>query len=220
MRSLVMSIVVLVLALFVCPVRAEFPTPSAYPISWELAFEWATPRRIAVVVPNEKQPQAYWYMTYRVTNTTGTEQQFLPFFEMLTEDGRIIRSDKNVPDAVFAAIKERERSKYLEPPEKIAGTIRVGEDQAVDSVAVWLEPAREMGRFSIFASNLSGESVIMLKTDAGYVTVKKGEELVGLKDPELLVLRKTLQANYIILGDEVFPGEDEVNENPNEWIMR
>ena len=34
------------------------------------------------------------------------------------------------------------------------------------------------------------------------------------------ILRKTLQLNYFIRGDEVYPGEDQVNDNPSMWIMR
>jgi hypothetical protein len=60
-----------------------------------------------------------------------------------------------------------------------------------------------MGRFSIFVSGLSGETA-----------TTKGPE--G-KD---VILRKTLQLNYLIRGDDVYPGEDDVNENPSEWVMR
>jgi hypothetical protein len=35
-----------------------------------------------------------------------------------------------------------------------------------------------------------------------------------------VILRKTLQLNYLVRGDDVYPGEDEVNENPQEWVMR
>ena len=60
-----------------------------------------------------------------------------------------------------------------------------------------------MGRFAILVGGLSGE----------YQKVKNaaGEDVV---------LRKTLQLNYIIRGDEVYAGEDEINENPSLWIMR
>ena len=36
----------------------------------------------------------------------------------------------------------------------------------------------------------------------------------------LTILRKTLQLNFFIRGDEVFPGEDEVNKDSEDWIMR
>src|SRR5436309_10296030 len=85
-----------------------YPKPSPYPVSWELKFEHGKPQRIVVEVPGAAAPQAYWYLTYTVTNNTDKEQTFLPVFEMLTEDGRIIRSDKAIPAGVFGAIKQRE----------------------------------------------------------------------------------------------------------------
>ena len=60
-----------------------------------------------------------------------------------------------------------------------------------------------MGRFSIFVTGLSGENA----------TVKGPDD----KD---VILRKTLQLNYLIRGDEVYPGEDEVNDDSQEWVMR
>ena len=64
-------------------VRAQYPKPSPFPIAWELTFEHGEPRRVIVPGPNGV-PEAYWYMTYSVTNNTEREQVFLPRFEMLT----------------------------------------------------------------------------------------------------------------------------------------
>jgi hypothetical protein len=65
---------------------------------------------------------------------------------------------------------------------------------------------------------LSGEFV-ELKDDKGNL----------LKDAkgDNLILRKTLQLTYHLNGDDVYPGEDVVNEgegrignNPKVWVMR
>jgi ABC-type transporter MlaC component len=40
------------------------------------------------------------------------------------------------------------------------------------------------------------------------------------KDGNPIILRKTLQLNYHIRGDDVYPGEDEVNVNKSDWVMR
>src|SRR5437764_7368924 len=88
--------------------RADYPKPSPYPISWELKFDHDLPQRIVVKVPGAAAPQAYWYVTYTVTNNTAQEQTFLPFFDMLTNDGRVIPSDNTIAATVFNAIKQRE----------------------------------------------------------------------------------------------------------------
>lgn len=201
------NLAVLICGLFLstlCPtVLAEFPTPSPYPISWELDFQHQTPQRIVVTPPGSEVPVAYWYMTYTITNNTDSEQVFLPIFEMLTNDGQVIRSDNNIPAPVFDAIRERERNEFLEPFVKIGGDLRIGEDEAREGVAIWREPMPEMGRFSIFVGGLNGEAATVAGPDG--------------KD---VILRKTLQLNYFIRGDEIYPGEDEINDEPQKWVMR
>ena len=54
--------------------------------------------------------------------------------------------------------------------------------------------------------------------DPGQMYSKDSEE--DLLKKSLTILRKTLQLNYFIRGDEVYPGEDEVNKDSEEWVMR
>ena len=191
--------------------RADFPKPSPYPISWQLKFDHGVPRRVVVDIPGQPVPVAYWYMTYTVTNNTDQERTFLPVFEMMTKDGNVIRSDKDIPKVVFDAIKKREKKPLLEPWTKVGGELLLGEDQAKDGVAIWQEPTPRMGKFTIFVSGLSGEHVEM-KDDSGKVMKDK--------DGNPIILRKTLALQYHIRGDEVYPGEDEVDPQPEQWVMR
>ena len=200
----------------------DYPEPSPYPIAWELKFEHSKPKRIVVQVPG-KGPRAFWYITYTVTNESDEDQTFLPEFEMLTRDGKVIRSDRGVPVQAFEAIKRKEGNRFLLPTSKIGGIIRVGEDQSRDGVAIWPEPMAEMGTFSIFVGGLSGETVTLKMVDGKPVRVKPenvSEELKGVKPEDVVILRKTLQLNHVIYGDERFPGIDEVNVKPEQWVMR
>jgi hypothetical protein len=182
---------------------AEAPKPSLYPVSWELKFEHATPKRVVVSVPNAAAPQAYWYMTFSATNNTGKERMFLPVFEMLAEDGKVIRSDKLISQSVIDVIRKHEGNKFIEGGIQVSGEIRLGDDQTKYGVAVWPEPTLEMGRFSIFVGGLSGE----------YQTIKA--------DGKDTILRKSLRLNFWISGDDVYAGEDKVNVDKAEtWVMR
>src|SRR5262249_14738039 len=147
------------------------------------------------------EPQAFWYMTYTVTNLSNQEQNYLPRFEMLTEDGRVIRSDDHITVEVLESIRRRERNLHLESVVEIAGTLRVGEDQARDGVAIWREPDPRMGRFSIFVAGLSGEAVILKDSKGEPITTSTAD---GQKRP--VVLWKTLALDYHMAGDEKFPG--------------
>lgn len=183
---------------------AGYPKPELVPSSWELNFTHGRPQRIVADVPGAANPQAFWYLTYTVTNKTDRERSFLPSFEMLTPDGRVVRSDKGIPALVFDRIKEREKKTFLEPFYQTAGKLLVGDEQAKDGVAIWPEVQLRMGFFSIFVEGLSGETA----------EVKVGDKPV--------ILRKTLQLNYHVRGDEVYPGEDEVNaaDTAMQWVMR
>ena len=216
MKSLLVKLVFAICTAFaVCALvsdaRADYPKPSPYPISWELGFEHSKPKRIVVDSPGESAPKAYWYMTYTVTNKTDKEQTFLPIFQLVTKEGQVIRSDKNIPSKVFDVIKQREHIKFLEPYTKVAGELRIGDDQAKDSVAIWEEPESKMGTFSIYVGGLSGESV--------FLKDEKGEQTKDA-DGKPVILRKTLQLNYQIPGDEVRPGDDPIIEKDHTWVMR
>ncbi|MGE5607658.1 MAG: hypothetical protein ACM359_00240 [Bacillota bacterium] len=192
-----------------------YPKPSAYPISWELKFEHSTPKRLVITPKGAQKAQAYWYMTYTVTNLGDQEWRFLPVFELMTEDGKVIRSDNNVPPVALEAIRVREKNRSLESVTEIGGVIRAGEDQARDGVAIWPEPTPDMAMFSIFAGGLSGEGIV-LKDDKGQVVTREAKD--GKKEP--VVLHKTLQMDFHIPGDDRYPGKDEIDVLDEQWVMR
>lgn len=189
---------------------ALYPQPSLYPIAWELDFKYDTLRRIVLEVPGERSPKAYWYMTYVATNNTSQEQVFLPRFEMVTKEGTVVRANTERSSAVFQQIAQRERSKPLQADLDLQGRILVGEDQAKYGVAIWEEPAAELGSISIFVSGLSGETATL--------TDSQNKPLMD-KDGKPIVLRKTLQVDYTVRGDELY-ANDTVTKTGESWVMR
>jgi len=188
-----------------------YPKPSISPISWELRFDHAQPRRIVVEVPGQPSAKAYWYMTYTVTNNSDHDVTFLPTFEWVTKEGKVIQSDKNIPNVVFEKIKAATGNKLLENAVKIEGTLRQGEDQAKDGVAIWEEPAPRLGSFTIFVTGLSGEST--------QLTDDSGKPITG-PDGKPILLFKTLELDYKLAGDELYPGNDLLEKVGQAWVMR
>lgn len=207
---LIACVGILATASFTSTAPARFPEPSIYPITWELDFKYETPRRIVVEVPGQSSPRAYWYMTYVATNNTNQEQVFLPTFEMVTRSGKVVRSDTERSAAVFQAIAQRERSKPLQSALDLQGRILVGEDQAKYGVAIWEEPEAELGSITIFVSGLSGETAVLKDSQDKPLTDKDGNPIV---------LRKTLQLDYTVRGDELYAG-DPVVKTGDSWVMR
>jgi hypothetical protein len=208
----IVSLTVIVALLAVRTAQAgKFPEPSPYPVDWELTFTHDAPKRIVVDVPGAATPQAYWYLKFTVTNNSDKEQQFLPVFEMMTNDGTVIRSDDKISPTVFDKIKQVEGDNLLEPMNKVAGTLRIGEDQAKDGVAIWREPASPMGNFTIFVGGLCGEHVEMKNDD--------GSPVLGA-DNQPVILRKTLRLDYAVLGDDPNPAPDALHAKGEKWVMR
>src|SRR3954447_7823075 len=85
-----------------------YPKPSAYPISWDLRFEYQTPKRIVVRTAAGRESEAFWYMTFTVANLSREEHNFLPRFEMMGNDGQVRRSDDNIPLTVLETIRIKE----------------------------------------------------------------------------------------------------------------
>jgi hypothetical protein len=188
---------------FAMPVRADFPKPSPYPVSWELTFQHSVPKRILVQGPGDSNPSAYWYMTYHVVNNTDRDKiLFYPSFEMMLEDGQVIRSDMGISPGVFDAIKKHEHLKYLQSEDLIGGDLRQGEDQSKDGVAIWAEPRLRMGTFTIFFSGFWGESA----------TVTVGDKEV--------TLHKSLQLTYHLDSDENHPGGGDLVAKDETYVMR
>ena len=205
-QALVLATVAALVGAFANPAEAKkFPEPSVYPIAWQLDFKHGMPKRIVV------GDTPYWYLTYTVTNNTGQEQVWAPNFEMLTNEGKRIKSDRDVPREVFERIKSTENSRFLQPAAVVAGPLHQGEDQAKDGVAIWKEPNPRMGEFKIFVGGLSGEYVIL-----------KDENDKPVEGPDKLpvILRKTLELDYAIYGDEFYPGRHEVHATGEKWVMR
>jgi hypothetical protein len=193
---------------------AKHPEPSLFPVSWELTFKHGSPRRIIVDVPGTSAPAAYWYMTYSITNKTGSDQMFDPAssFELYTPDGKGYRGNFAIRREVFDAIKKRENNPMLESADKISGIIRQGEDEAKDGVAIWKEPASQMRSFNIYVTGLCGEHVMLKDDDGKPMTNTEGQPII---------LRKTLELTYQVRGSGKGPIDpDQIEAKPEHWVMR
>ncbi|HEX4125224.1 MAG TPA: hypothetical protein VHY37_10900, partial [Tepidisphaeraceae bacterium] len=113
--------------------------------------------------------------------------------------------------AVFDKIKQVEGDNLLLPMNKIAGTLRIGEDQAKDGVAIWPEPQGRLGNFTIFVGGLCGEHVALKKDD--------GSPVLGA-DGQPVILRKTLELDYAVYGTDTTSTSSEAHFKGQKWVMR
>lgn len=198
------------------------PEPSPTAVTWELDFKYVNPpRRIEV------GGDTYWYLVYTATNRSSATQRFFPRFQLVTEDLRVIETDMGINAAVFEAIKQRHKQThpYLVSPTKAVGDIKIGDDNAIESVAIWRNVDLNVNEFKILAGGLSGETRLIRnpafdpskpETPPSAATEPKGAE----SNPRFFTLRKTLEVGYRVAGSERTRSAAEPTLEYARWIMR
>jgi hypothetical protein len=190
---------VLALLAVACSVLA-YPTPSAVPLRWELNF---IPGELRLYhhQPNDRH---YWYFTYMVENRTGREQTWAPRFTLFTDAGEILSSGEGVTLEVTRSIMSMLGNELLMNQYEIIGELLQGREHAKEGLVVW--PARNLNitELSLFISGASGE------------TARVTDPLTG----EELLLRKTLQRDYVVPGNPAARGSRPLELSSQRWIFR
>lgn len=198
------------------------PEPAPTAVTWELDFKYVNPpRRI------EMGGTTYWYLVYTATNRSSATQRFFPRSQLVTEELRVIETDMGINAAVFDAIRQRHQKThpYLVSPTKAVGEIRIGDDNAIESVAIWRNVDLSVNEFKIVIGGLSGETRLIRnpafdpsrpETPPSAAAEPPGTE----QNPRFFTLRKTLELSYRLAGSENTRIAAEPVLERARWIMR
>jgi len=183
------------------------------PTAWYLDFSTANPSASSLPSPGKRFPPPNWYLTYTVTNNTGKELNSSPTSNSSPRTAKIFRGDRQHPPARSLTPSRRTPpTTLLVSAAQITAPLHQGEDQAKDGVAIWEEPLqRAMGAFTIYVGGLNSE-----------FTPAVDDKGARSKDAEgkPITLRKALELNFVIWGDEIKPEKDDVQVKPERWVMR
>jgi hypothetical protein len=195
------------------------PQPAPTPVSWELDFKFLDPQRIEVLEPGSDKPEVYWYLVYTVTNRSDRGVFFFPTFQLVTEDLRVIDTDKGISKLVFDAIRARHRKthKYLVHPTKAIGALLVGDDNSRESVAIWRASLVDVNSFTIYVAGLSGET--RLVPNPSWHADDAPSTQAG-ENPKYYTLRKTLEIRYNLPGSATGRAEALPERVSVRWVMR
>jgi hypothetical protein len=200
---------------------------------WVLDFKFKDPRLIKVNVPGRGQ-KVCWYLWYQVINYTGQPRTFVPNFELVTHDTRMVYKDQILPAAEEAIRKVEDPEDYykIKNSVTIAGkpipvSLPKATPRPVTGVAIWMDPNEpypdddeatkkkkaklpklaDSNRYSIFVAGLSnGWSLSDDPAEPGKKSV---------------VRRKTLQLNFRRLGDKYEMKSEEIRFlPPAQWVYR
>lgn len=183
------------------------PEPDPVPRRWQLRVEPGPLRLATFDVPGAAgtpKPQAYFYLTYKVTNTSGQDILFAPSFELATSDGDIVRSGRSVPLEVTRAIISRLGNPLLQDQIQILGELLQGPENAREGVVIWPAPTLDTEEITIYAAGFSGETTSV--------------QVPGTTDTALL--RKTLMVRYPVPGELTERGDRPLAPGEQRWIMR
>lgn len=182
------------------------PEPDPVPNRWELDLE-VGPLRVANV-PTEDGLQAFYFLTYTVTNHAGEDLLFAPSWELATDAGEILPAGRDVPREVTLALLNRFDNPLLEDQLTILGRLLQGRENAKEGLVVWPANDLTVDEVNVYAAGFSGEfKMYQVEQPDGSM--------------ERYVLRKTFNLRYGV-GGELAPEQNEelrLVERPR-WIMR
>jgi hypothetical protein len=179
------------------------PEPEPIPRRWQLDID-VGPLRVATFDIKDQGRQAYFYLTYTVTNNSGEDLLFAPSFE-LAMDHQVLRSGRQIPLDVTRQLLDQTQIPQIEDQISIIGQLLQGKENAKHGLVVW--PAKELStlHLTLYAAGFSGETATVERPD----------------NNEKVVLRKTLMVRYASPGDLNQNGQEPIpTAEPSRWIMR
>lgn len=193
-------------------VAAPEPAIVPAPGQWTLDMEFTHPQQITLPLASDKKPAKFWYIIITLTNNTGNDVDFYPKCDLMTDSFQIIPAGKFVSPSLFSQIKKRHKSRYpfLEPLNHAGSKILQGEDNARDIAVVWPDFDMQANSLKLFITGLSNE------TAAVNHPISKGQ----MGEPLQIFLRKTLELDYSLRGDQALRSSASFTFQTKRWIMR
>lgn len=178
------------------------PEPEPVPRRWQFDIEPGELRVRTIEV--DGLPKAFFFMTYKVTNNTGEDRFFAPWFELATDQGTVVRSGREVPHSVTQELLRLYASPFLLDEVSVQGLLLQGEANAREGLVVWPAEDLDADEVLVFAVGFSGETKTITRPDNGEVTV----------------LRKTLMLRHDTPGDIDPAGGRPLSRTQSRWILR
>jgi len=189
-----------VMVLSACAMAAGYPKPAAVPYRWELNFVPGDLR----LYRDPESSRYFWWFTYSVTNRTNGVQLWAPSLVLYTDTGEIIQAGKEVPGNVTEDLLDMMNNQFLEDQNAIIGDILQGKEHMKEGLVVWRANSLAVNEVSLFIAGTSGETARVKNPVSG----------------SEVILRKTLQRNYLIPGDATARGSEPAQLVSEEWVMR
>jgi len=100
----------------------------------------------------------YWLLVYEVTNETKSDRQWIPSFDLVTDQGEIIPDGDGVPRKVQLDLLELFKDPLMVAQSDASGPILQGEENAIRGLLIWKAGSEKVKEVQVFASGVSGDT--------------------------------------------------------------
>jgi len=181
------------------------PEPSPVATTWEFTFDLG-PLRLAWV-DTDQGSKPYFFLTYHITNYSGSDLLFAPNVSLMTDNITVLKSGSNVPTDVTNEIINRLDNPLIESQINVVSTVLQGPEHARDGVLIWPAEQLDVDEVKVFFAGLSGEF-------ESYVVDRDGD------NPRRYSLRKTLMLRFVTPGEFSEQGARPFELAEKLWVMR
>ena len=123
---------------------------------------------------------------------------------LFTDVGDILYSGRGVPSRLEESIRDLLGNPLLETQTEIIGDLLQGPEHERDGVVVWPAANLSVNEMSLFVAGLSGETA----------------RVDNPMSHEKIILRKTLQRDYLVPGDAKPRGSRPIGLVEERWVLR
>ena len=186
--------------------------------TWDLDLEFHDPQRVTLKLPGDQHETTFWYMLYRVTNSTGQDVEFYPSFRLVTNTLGVVTGGDDISPSVYDAIAARHVKEFpfFALPTKVTGPLLQGEENARSSVVVFRTFDDHASRFTVYIGGLSGD-IVRVKNPQ--TSAPQGDQK-SEQSASAFLLRRSLAIVYDLPGDPKTRQIAKPVRVSREWVMQ
>ena len=109
----------------------------------------------------------YWLLDYEVTNETKSDRQWIPSFDLVTDQGEIIPDGDGVPRKVQLDLLELFADPLMVTQSDASGPLLQGEENAIRGLFIWKAQSEKVKEIQVFASGVSGDTANVIHPITG-----------------------------------------------------
>lgn len=175
--------------------------------TWQLDFR-PGPLRVYV---DPFSGEAYWFMTYEVSNRSGRERMWAPRIELQSDAGQIQPSGQGVPRLVtedlqrtLSSDRSRRRTDKVLDQNQMIGPITTGPEHSREGLVVWRVADPTITELTIYVGGVTNHRETVSHPETG--------------DP--VVLRRNRALRFTTPGEIVLLEGSPIEATSQEWVLR